>query len=85
MKLDFNWQSGFWENYDLKSWLDSNMSDLGWKVKGQPWPLKLIFLETRFNISSENNDFGFHSIKESTFQKISHSNALGSKFDLDLK
>ena len=37
----------------------------------------------RFNISSENNDFGFNSIhKKSTFQKISNLNALGSKFDL---
>ena len=38
----------------------------------------------RFNTSSEKNDFGFNSIKKSTFQKIPHSNALGSKFDLDL-
>ena len=32
-----------------------------------------------------HNDFDFHSIKKSTFQKKSHLNALGSKFDLDVK
>ena len=37
-----------------------------------------------FNISSKNNDFGFNSIKESTFQKMSHLNALGSKGSLTL-
>ena len=40
----------------------------------------------RFNISSENNVFGFNSIQKSTFQKKkSHLNASGSKFDLDVK
>ena len=32
-----------------------------------------------------NNDFGFNSIKKSTFPKTSHFNALESKFDLDVK
>ena len=34
--------------------------------------LKIIYSHCliRFNISSENNDFGFNSIKKSTFQKI---------------
>ena len=56
-----------------------------------PWPrpLKLIKFYShcliRFNISSENNGFDFNSIKKSTFQNISHLNALGSKFDLDVK
>ena len=40
------------------------MSDLGWKVKGQPWPLEL-----PLNISSENNDFGFNSIKKNQLFK----------------
>ena len=64
------------------------MSDLSWKVKGQPCPLELIYSHCliRLNISSENNAFGFHSFhKKSTFQKISHLNALISKFDLDVK
>ena len=40
---------------------------LGWKVKGQPWPLELIYshCHIRLNISSENNDIGL-----SSFQKI---------------
>ena len=49
--------------------------------------LKLIYSHCliRFNLSSENNDFGFNSIKKSTFQKNSHLYAIGSKFDLDVK
>ena len=63
------------------------MSDFGWNVKGQPWSLKLIYSNCliRFNISSDNNDFGYNSIQKTTFQKISHLNALGSKFYLDVK
>ena len=69
--------------------MDSNMSDLGWKVKDQPWPLKLInldlwnlFIDTKLNISSENND----SIQKINLsKKKTHLNALGSKFDLDVK
>ena len=56
------------------------MSDLGWKVKGQPWPLEL-----PLNISSENNDFSFNSIKKINFSKKSNLNALGSEFDLHAK
>ena len=37
-----------------------------------------------FNISSENNDFGFNSIQRINFSKNSHLNAIGSKFDLDV-
>ena len=44
-----------------------------------------LFIDTRLNISSENNDFGFHHIQKTTLQKNSHLNALGSKFDLDVK
>ena len=63
------------------------MSDLGWKVKGQPRPLKLFYSHSliRFNISSENNDFGFNSIQQTNSSKNSHLNALGSKFDIDFK
>ena len=88
MKYEFNLANGLWENYVLIYWLDSNMSDLSWKVKGQPWPVKLIYCHflIRLNISSDNNDQSFHSLKKkSTFQKFSHLNALGSKFDLDVK
>ena len=49
--------------------------------------LKLIYSHCliRFNISSKNNDFGFNSIQKINFSKISHLNAIGSKFDLDVK
>ena len=82
MKFEFNWPSGFWENCVLIYWWASNMSDLGWKVKSQPWPLEL-----PLNISRENNDFGFNSIEKVNFskQKKSNLNALGSKFDLHVK
>ena len=55
--------------YVLMCWCDSNMSDLGWKVKGQPWPLVLITSHCliRLNISSRNNDFGFNGIKKKLF------------------
>ena len=33
----------------------------------------------------ENNDFGFNNFKKSTFQIFPHLNALGSKFDLEVK
>ena len=40
----------------------------------------------RLNILRENNNQGFNGFKKkSTFQKFSHLNALGSKFDLDVK
>ena len=37
------------------------------KVNLDLWNL---FIDTRLNISSENNDFGFHSIKKKTLKKI---------------
>ena len=65
------------------------MSDLGWKGKGQPWPLKLIYSHCliSFNISSKNNDFGFNSIQKINFSKKFPFKCikLGSKFDLDVK
>ena len=33
MKFELNWPSGFWENYVLICWWDSNIGDFGWKVK----------------------------------------------------
>ena len=71
MKIQSNWP------YVLIYWWDSNISDLGWKVKGQPWPLELIYrhCQVRLNISSKINDFGCNSFKKSTFQKKIHLNA----------
>ena len=81
MKFEFNWPKGFWENYVLIYWWDSNMSDLGWRVKGQVWPFELIYSHCliRLNISSDYNDFGFNSFqKKTSFQKNTHLNALNS-------
>ena len=50
--------------------------------------MKLIYSHCliRFNLSSENNDFGFISNQKITFsKKKSHLNAIESKFDLDIK
>ena len=49
--------------------------------------LKLIYSHCliRFNISNENNDFGFNSIQKINFSKKSHLNAIESKFELDVK
>ena len=51
-------------------------------LKGQRSTLTF---DTRLNLSSDNNDFGFHSSQKINFSKNSHSNALGSKLDLDVK
>ena len=47
------------------------MSDLKWKVKGQPWSLGLIYSHCliRLNISSDYNDFGFNSFQKINFSK----------------
>ena len=56
------------------------------KVNLDLWNLYLAIVSLGLiNISSENNDFDFNRIQKSTFQKITHLNALGSKFDLDVK
>ena len=77
MKFYFNWPSGFWENYvGLQyEWI--------W-LKGDLWNL---FIDTRLNISSDNNDLGFHSIQNINFSKNFPFKCinLGSKFDLDVK
>ena len=44
------------------------------------WPaIKYVSVKPRIIIGA------FNSIKQSTFPKISHLNAVGSKFDLDVK
>ena len=41
------------------------------KVKGQPWPLELIYSHCliMLNLLSENNDFGFNSFQKINFSK----------------
>ena len=47
------------------------MSDLKWKVKGQPWPLGFIYSHCciRLNMSSDYNDFGFNSFQKNQLFK----------------
>ena len=68
MKFDFIWPSGFWENYVLIYWWTPIWATLAEssKVNLDLWNL---FIDTRMNISSENNDFGFHSIQKINFAK----------------
>ena len=57
------------------------MSDLSWKVKGQPRPLEPIYSYCliRLNISSENNDQGFRSFKKINFSKTNPFNCAKMK------
>ena len=86
---EFNWLNGFWENcfnilmglqYE-RPWLKGQRSSLTFGT------YKLAICHISLNISSENNNFGFNSFqKKCTFKKKSNLlNALGSKFDLDVK
>ena len=73
VKFELNYANGLWEKYVLIYWCDSNMSDLAWKVKGNPWPLKLIYSLSlsRFSISRKNNYFRFWLLKQfSTIKKL---------------
>ena len=45
------------------------MTDLGRKVKDQPLKLNYSHCLIMFNISSENNDFGFNIIQKINFSK----------------
>ena len=87
MKFKFNWPCGFWEN--CFEYIDETpiWVTLAKKVRGQPWPLEIIYTHCliTFNISSENNDSVSNSIRKSTIEICSNLNALESEFDLDVK
>ena len=87
MKFRFKLPSGFWETYVLIYWWDSNISDFGWKAKGQPWPLELIYSHylIRFNIQLRIMNLASTVLKLKLFKKNPISYPLGSKFDLDVK
>ena len=61
------------------------MSDLAERSKVNLLELIYSHCLIRLNISSENNDYSFYSLKKINFSKNSHLNAFGSKFDLDVK
>ena len=80
MKFEFNWPSSLWENYVLIFWWESNISNIGWKVNLDHWTLFIAIVSLGLT-----NDLSSTVFKISTFQKFSNLNALGSKFDLDVK
>ena len=56
------------------------------KVNLDLWNLFIAIVSFGLTYKSENNDFGLNSFQRKwKFQKKSHLNALGSKYDLDVK
>ena len=87
MKFELNWANGLWENYDLIYRWDSNMSDLAErsKVNLDLWNLFIAIVSLGQAYQVRIMTLASTVFKKSTFQKNSHLNALGSKFDLDVK
>ena len=87
MKFELNWANGLWENYDLIYRWDSNMSDLAErsKVNLDLWNLFIAIVSLGQTYQVKIMTCASTVFKKSTFQKKSHLNALGSKFDLDFK
>ena len=85
IRFEFNWPSGFWENYVLIYWWDSNMSEFGWKVNLDLWNLSIAIVSLGLMYQVRIMTLASTVFKKSTFQKITNLNALGSKFDLDFK
>ena len=87
MKFEFNWLNGFWENYVLIYWWDSNMIGLAErsKVNLDLWNLFIAIVTLDKTYWVRIVTLASVVFKKSTFQKIPHLNALGSKFDLDIK
>ena len=87
MKFELNWANGLWENYDLIYRWDSNISDLAErsKVNLDLWNLLIAIVSLGQTYQVRIMTLASTVFKKSTFQKNSHLNALGSKFDLDVK
>ena len=58
-------------------YIDGTLSDLGWKVNPDLWNCLLTYQVRTMTKAS--------TVLKKTFSKRSHLNALGSKFDLDVK
>ena len=84
MKFELNWANGLWGNYVLIYWWDHNMSDLGWKVNLDLWNLFIAIFSLVSTYQVRIITMALTVFKKSTFQKKSHLNTLGSKFDLDV-
>ena len=61
------------------------MSDLGWKVNLDIWSLFIAIVLFSQTYQVRIMTLASTVLKKSTFQKNTHLNALGSKFDLDIK
>ena len=87
MKFELNWANGLLENYDLIYRWDSYMSDLAErsKVNLDLWNLFIAIVSLGQTYQVRIMTLASTVFKKSTFQKNSHLNALGSKFDLDVK
>ena len=61
------------------------MKDLGWKVNLDLWIYFIIIVLLSWTYLVIIMTFASTVFKKSSLQKSSHLNALGNKFDLDLK
>ena len=61
------------------------MSDLGWKVNIDLWNLFIAIVSFSLMYQVSIMTLASTVFKKSTFQKITNLNALGSKFDLEVK
>ena len=61
------------------------MSDLGWKVNPELWNLFIAIVSLGLIYQVRIMTWASTVFKKSTFQKITNLNALGRKFDLDVK
>ena len=87
MKFEFNWPSGFWGNYvkcvdgtPIWATLAEKL-----KVKLDLWNLSIAIVSLVSTYQVRIMDLASTVFKKSTFQKISHLNASGRIFDLDVK
>ena len=87
MKFELNWPNGFWENYVLIYWLDPIWASFAErsKVNLDLWNLFIAFFTLDKTYQVRIMTLASMVFKQSTFQKCPHLNALGSKFDLDVK
>ena len=61
------------------------MSDLGWKANLDLWNLSIAIVSLGLTYQVKIMTLASTVFKKSTFQKFTNLNALGGKFDLDVK
>ena len=85
MELEFNWPRSFWENYAFICRCNYNINNLGWKVNLELWNLFIAIVSLILTYQERIMTLASLVFKKSTFQNISNLNALGNKFDLEVK